>query len=413
MSKNKLNNRNFALWVAKRYLFSKKSHNAVNIISAISATGVCVGSIALVCVLSVFNGFEALIERMFSAFDPDLKITLVEGKVFNSKSKEFTEVKNLKSVISFAEVVEETALILADNRQMPATIKGVSNEFAKVTKIDSIIYDGYFSLYDGAFYRAVVGIGLATELGINSHQIDPLIIYAPKRTKKVNIVRPENSFTSASAYPAGVFVVNQPEYDNKLVIISVKLARQLFQYSSGMVTALELKISPTTDKRAAQRQIKDLLGDTYHVKNKYEQQENYFKITQIEKWVTYLILSFILLIAIFNIIGSLSMLILEKKEDIEILRSLGADNRLIKRIFMFEGWMISALGAVAGIVLGVVLVLIQQQFGILKLGENYVVDAYPVLLSGTDVLVALITVLALGFLAVRYPVHYVTKKNNL
>lgn len=402
-------NRQFPFWVAKRYLFSKKSHNAINIISGISATGVCIGTAALICVLSVFNGFESLIQNMFSAFDPDLKISLVEGKTFASNTPEIELVKKMESVVSFAEVVEETALLRFNERQMPAVVYGVSSGFSQVTHIDSIMYDGTFLLNDGAFDRTVIGIGLANKLGINAHLIDPLIIYAPKRTGKINLIRPETSFNQAHTFMSGVFVVNQPEYDDQYAIIPINLARQIFEYENNTVSNIQLNIDTDGNIKQTKSEIQKILGKKFKVQNKYEQQEDFFNITRIEKWITYLILCFILLIATFNIIGSLSMLILEKKEDIGILRSLGAEERLIKKIFLLEGWMISAFGAILGLILGITIVLIQQHFGILKLGgENYVVEAYPVVLSFTDILISFVSVLVMGILAAIYPVRYIS-----
>lgn len=412
MGANSKTNHKFALWVAKRYLFSKKSHNAINIISAISAMGVCIGTVALISVLSVFNGFEGLIQGMFSAFDPDLKISLVEGKTFNANTPEFIQVKKHGAVASYAEEIAETALLRFGDRQMPVKVLGVSDDFQKVTNIDSILYDGVFSLYDGAFERAVVGIGVANKLGINVHLIDPLVIYAPKRTEKINIVRPETSFNEESAFTSGVFLVNQPEYDDQNVLVSLSMAQKLFEYNENTVSNIQLKIKPGSNLKSVKKELQHIVGKNFKVLNKYEQQEDFFKITKIEKWITYLILCFILLIATFNIIGSLSMLILEKKEDIEILRSLGADESLIKRIFLFEGWLISALGAVVGLILGIIIILIQQHFGILKLGgDNYVVDAYPVVLKFSDILISFASVVVMGFLASVYPVKYISPAN--
>jgi len=402
----------FSFRIAKRYLFSKKSHNAINIISGISAAGVGVGAMALVCVLSVFNGFELLISDMFSAFDPDLKITLTHGKTFDVNSPELTKVKQLKTVAYFTEVVEENALLRFKEKQMPATIKGVSNDFEKMTRIDSIMYDGTFILNDGAFERAVPGVGVASILGLGAHFIDPLYIYAPKRTSKINLLRPENSFNQKGTFVSGIFSVKQLQYDDHYVIVSIKLARELFDYENTKVTSAELKLAKGVDHEKVQNQIKALLGKQYQVKNRYEQQESFFKIMKIEKWFTYLILCFILLIASFNIIGSLSMLIIDKKNDIETLRSLGANNQLIKRIFLFEGWLISIVGAISGIGLGTLLCLLQQHFGILKLGTGYVVDAYPVVTNVTDLALVFVTVLAMGFLAAYYPVRYIRTKEN-
>lgn len=400
----------FSFYIAKRYLFSKKSHNAINIISGISAAGVGVGAMALVCVLSVFNGFESLISDMFSAFDPDLKITLTQGKTFDVNSSEMSEIRKLKSVAYFTEVVEENALLRFKDKQMPATVKGVSDDFRKMTRIDSIMYDGEFVLYDGAFQRAVPGVGVASILGLGVHFIDPLLIYAPKRTAKINLLRPENSFNQVGTFVSGIFAVQQLQYDDHYVLVSISLARDLFEYEKNKVSAVEIKLADGVDQQKIQQQIKAKLGDRFQVKNRYEQQESFFKIMLIEKWITYLILCFILLIASFNIIGSLSMLIIDKKADIETLRNLGANNQLIKRIFLYEGWMISAVGAVFGIGLGTLICLLQEHFGILKLGSGYVVEAYPVVTNMLDSFLVLITVLLMGFLAAYYPVRYIKKE---
>ena len=403
----------FSFRIAKRYLFSKKSHNAINIISGISAAGVGVGAMALVCVLSVFNGFELLISDMFSSFDPDLKITLTHGKTFDVNSPEFNDLRKLKSVAYFTEVVEENALLRFKNKQMPATIKGVNEDFEKMTRIDSIMYDGKFILNDGAFERAVPGLGVASTLGLGAHFIDPLYIYAPKRTSKINLLRPETSFNQMGTFVSGIFSVKQLQYDDHYVLVSIGLARELFEYNKTTVSSVELKLAKGANHDKVQKQIQLLLGNRFQVKNRYEQQESFFKIMKIEKWITYIILCFILLIASFNIIGSLSMLIIDKKGDIETLRNLGANNQLIKRIFLFEGWLISAVGAIFGIVLGAIICLLQQYFGILKLGTGYVVDAYPVQTNVLDFVLVFVTVLAMGFLAAYYPVRYIRKQESL
>jgi ABC-type lipoprotein release transport system permease subunit len=403
----------FSFRIAKRYLFSKKSHNAINIISGISAAGVGVGAMALVCVLSVFNGFELLISDMFSSFDPDLKITLTHGKTFDVNSPEFNDLRKLKSVAYFTEVVEENALLRFKNKQMPATIKGVNEDFEKMTRIDSIMYDGKFILNDGAFERAVPGLGVASTLGLGAHFIDPLYIYAPKRTSKINLLRPETSFNQMGTFVSGIFSVKQLQYDDHYVLVSIGLARELFEYNKTTVSSVELKLAKGANHDKVQKQIQLLLGNRFQVKNRYEQQESFFKIMKIEKWITYIILCFILLIASFNIIGSLSMLIIDKKGDIETLRNLGANNQLIKRIFLFEGWLISAVGAIFGIVLGAVMCLLQEYFGILKLGTGYVVDAYPVQTNVLDFVLVFVTVLAMGFLAAYYPVRYIRKQESL
>ncbi|MCE5332289.1 MAG: FtsX-like permease family protein [Bacteroidales bacterium] len=408
---SKLRGLSFSLRIARRYLFSKKSHNAINVISGISATGVAIGTMALVVVLSVFNGFELLISDMFSAFDPDLKITLSQGKTFDLNTNEFGQVRKLKSVAVFTEVVEENALLRYKDKQMPATIKGVTDNFSRLTNIDSIMYDGTFQLYDGAFERAVPGVGVASILGLGAHFIDPLYIYAPKRTSNINLLRPEKSFNQLGAFVSGIFSVQQLQYDDHYVLVSINMARDLFEYDSTTVSSIELKLASGVDQLNVEKQIQKLLGNKYQVKNRYEQQESFFKIMKIEKWITYLILCFILLIASFNIIGSLSMLIIDKKADIQTLRSLGADNRLIQRIFLYEGWLISVVGAFSGLILGTLICLVQEHFGIVKLGSGYVVDAYPVVTNFSDSLLVFVTVLLMGFLAAWYPVRYINKTN--
>lgn len=403
----------FSFRVSRRYLFSKKSHNAINIISGISASGVAVGTMALVVVLSIFNGFDSLITTMFSNFDPDLKITLTHGKSFNDSTQAFSKIKKLRSVAYFTEVIEENALLRFKEKQMPVTIKGVSNDFEKMTRIDSIMYDGKFQLYDGAFERAVPGVGVASILGLGAHFVDPLYIYAPKRTSTINLLRPETSFNQIGTFVSGIFSVKQLQYDDHYVIVSINLARQLFEYDTHTVSAIELKLSDGVDKQKVQQQIQQIVGNQFLVKNRYEQQESFFNIMKIEKWITYLILSFILLIASFNIIGSLSMLIIDKKDDIQTLRHLGANRHMIKRIFLFEGWLISIVGAVGGIVAGTLLSLLQQYFGFLKMGSGYVVDAYPVVTKVSDILLVFITVLIMGFLAAYYPVRYIKTKQNI
>lgn len=399
----------FSLRFAWRYLISKKSHNAINIISAISSTGVAVGTMALVVVLSVFNGFESLISDMFSSFDPDLRITINEGKTFDINNNEFDKLRKSDYVAVFTEVIEENALLRFKDKQMPGVIKGVSENFKQSTHIDSIMYDGKFELFDGAFERSVTGIGVAKILGFGAYFIDPLNIYAPKRTSKINILRPEKSFNEAGTFVSGIFSVSQVQYDDHYVLVSIDLARELFEYDSTMVSSIEIKLKNGIDQINAQKKIREILGVKFDVKNRYEQQESFFKIMKVEKWITFLILCFILLIATFNIIGSLSMLIIEKKQDIDTLRNLGANNSLIKRIFLLEGWLISIVGAFAGIVIGTIISLAQQHFGLLKLGTGYVVDAYPVVTNFTDIILVFFTVLLMGMLAALYPVKYISK----
>jgi len=406
-TQQKLRGLSFSFRIARRYLFSKKSHNAINIISGISATGVAIGTMALVVVLSVFNGFESLISDMFSAFDPDLKITLVEGKTFDISGKEFAEIRKNKSVAVFTEIVQENALLRFKDKQMPATIMGVSDNFRQLTNIDSIMYDGEFILFDGAFERAVPGIGVAATLGLDPHFIDPLYIFAPKRTSRINILHPEKSFNQSGTFVSGVFTVKQLQYDDQYVLVSLGLARELFEYPATTVSAIELKIKDVDKIDDVQKELRAILGAKFKVMNRYEQQESFFNIMKIEKWITFLILSFILMIASFNIIGSLSMLIIDKSKDIETLRNLGAQPSPIKRIFLFEGWLITLVGAIAGIILGTILCLIQEHFGLFRLGDGYVAESYPIVTHISDILLVFVTVLFMGFLAAWYPTKHI------
>lgn len=400
----------FSFRIARRYLFSRKSHNAINVISGISSVGVMVGTIALVFVLSIFNGFEVLFSDLFSAFDPDLKITKNEGKIFAINTQEFEKIKTHPSVAVFTEVIEENALLKFKEKQMPALIKGVSEDFKKMTRIDSIMFDGDFVLFDGAFERAVPGTGVAAVLGLGAHFIDPLYIYAPKRTSKINLLRPENSFNQSATFVSGIFSVQQNEYDNQYVLVSLNLARELFEYEENSVSSVEIKLTGGADAEKSQKVIQQLLGKDYLVKNRYEQQESYFNIMKVEKWITFLILSFILLIASFNIIGSLSMLIIDKKDDIATLRSLGADDRLVKQIFLLEGWMISFVGTGVGVVVGTIISLLQEKVGFIKLGTGFIVENYPAVTQFSDIILVFFTVLLIGFFAAWYPVRYIVKK---
>jgi lipoprotein releasing system LolC/E family transmembrane protein len=399
----------FAWHIARRYLFSRKSHNVINIISGISAAGVTVVTAALVCVLSVFNGFENLVGTLYSAFDPDLKILPVEGKNFDINTEKFKKLFQIPEIETVSEVVEDNALLRYGDKQMPATVKGVSDNFEQMTRIDSIMYDGKYQLFDGAFHRSVVGLGVAAMLGLNPNFFEPLRLYAPKREGRVNTLRPDQSVTDVLTFPAGIFSVQQVQYDDNYVITSIALARELFEMDSTTVSSIEIKLKPDKNIDKVKKQIQKITGQQFTVKNRIEQQESFFRILKIEKWIAALILVFILLIASFNIISSLSMLIIDKKEDIQTLKNLGADNSLIQRIFMFEGWLISIAGAVIGITVGTIFCLVQQHIGVIRMGEGYMVDSYPVILHFVDVVLVFFAVVVLGFLASYYPARYAGK----
>lgn len=403
---------NLSFYIAKRYLFSKKSHNAINIISMISVCGIAIATMAMVCTLSIFNGFTKLVSDSFSIMDPDLQIIPAKGKVFDASSAVFQKIKNLPEVAVASETVEDNALVKYGERQDPVLIKGVSDQFKEMVDTKRLVTSGEFSLREGDVDFCVAGIGVAINLGLRTDNITPIEIYSPKRDIKIQLANPANAFTTAYTYPAGVFALNQAKYDDQIILVSLDLARELFRYNNE-VTSLDIKLKENVSAKDAESKIQKQLGDNFIVKNRFEQQADSFRMVNIEKWVTFLILSFILIIAVFNVVSSLSMLILDKSADIDILRNMGAENNLITRIFKIEGWLISMSGAIAGIVIGLVLCLIQQHFGILKLGQTpgaFIVDSYPVEVIFTDIIFVFITVSIIGGLIVLYPVNNLKKR---
>ncbi len=399
--------------IAWRYLVAKKRQNAINIISGISCLAVAVVTAAMICVLSVMNGFGEAIEQMFSQLDPELRITPASGKVLRLDDERVQALYAMPEIAVIAPTIEQTALVEFRGRQVPAQLKGVDTTYQQLTDIDSIIIDGNYAVWDGAFERCVMGVGLANTIGIGAHFISPVHIYAPKRVGKVNMLRPDENFHSKGIFIAGVFAVNQTQYDDTYMLISLPLAQELFEYDETQATALELKLQPGVSVKKVQKTIRATLGEEYIVLNRYEQQEDFYRIQMIEKWLTALLLVFILLIASFNIISSLSMLILDKQDDIRLLHTLGADGQMIRRIFLYEGWLISASGAVIGTLLGVVICALQQYFGLLKIGNgtSYVLSAYPVDVQLPDVLLVLVVVLMLGALAAWIPARKVKIEN--
>lgn len=399
-----------ALRFALRYLFSKKSHNAINIISIICVCGVAITSMALITTMSVFNGFQDLVSSLYSSFDPQVKIISAKGKTFDPTDSLFLTVQKNPDIAILTEVIEDNALLSYSDRQVTGRIKGVSDNFRQLTKIDSILLSGDFMLEDSIAHYTSVGVGLASQLGINTGFIRPITVYAPKRGVKVNLSNPTSAFNEDYLFISSLFSINQPQYDDQMLITSLDFARTIFEYPTE-VTALEIKLKEdvNTDRFIAATQKS--LGDKYKVLSQYEQQADSYRMMQIEKWVTFLVLSFILLIAAFNIIGSLSMLILEKKDDMTTLRNLGADRSLIMRIFLIEGWLISATGAIAGILIGILLCWLQQTFGIIKLGTSgmFIVDAYPVKVEFIDVIAVTFIVSVIGFITAWVPVRQLKK----
>lgn len=378
----------------------------------ISVCGIAIATMAMVCTLSIFNGFTKLVSDSFSIMDPDLQIIPAKGKVFDASSAIFQKIKNLPEVAVVSETVEDNALVKYGERQDPVLIKGVSDQFKEMVDTKRLVTSGEFSLREGDVDFCVAGIGVAINLGLRTDNITPIEIYSPKRDVKIQLANPANAFTTAYTYPAGVFTLNQAKYDDQIILVSLDLARELFRYNNE-VTSLDIKLKENVSANDAEAKIQKQLGDNFIVKNRFEQQADSFRMVNIEKWVTFLILSFILIIAVFNVVSSLSMLILDKSADIDILRNMGAENNLITRIFKIEGWLISMSGAIAGIVIGLVLCLIQQHFGILKLGQTpgaFIVDSYPVEVIFTDILFVFITVSIIGGLIVLYPVNNLKKR---
>lgn len=391
--------------IAWRYLFSKKGHNAINIVSGISAAAVVVVTAAMICVLSVMNGFGSLVEQMFSEFDPPLLVVPEEGQTLRTDTAPVVSLYAREDIQAVSMQLEQTALVRYKDHQLPARVLGVDTLFEATANMRNIITDGFFSVWDGAFDRATLGQGLAAQLGMNAHFTGALHLYAPQRTGRINMLRPDKSLQHEHAFIAGTFAVNQIEYDDQLILVSLPLAQRLFEYDEYTATAL--RIAPKKGQKIdkVQNEIAKVLGPGYKVLNRYEQQADFFRILRIEKWLTILLLVFILLIASFNIIGSLSMLIIDKREDIRILSDLGADEPTIRRIFLLEGWFISALGTLLGIIIGVLICLGQQHFGWLKLGtgSEYIISVYPVQVQIADILLVAAVVLALGFVAAWYP----------
>lgn len=358
------------------------------------------------------NGFNRVIEDMFSLFDPELVVKPASGKYLRLDAEEMKALEAMPEVAIFSPTIEETAMVEYKEHQTPAILKGVDANFRQSSSIDSIIYDGYYEVYDGSWERTVIGRGLAAEIGINAHFEGGVHVYAPKRTAKVNLVRPDQSLNRETMFIAGTFAVNQVEYDDHLMLVSLSAARRLFEYTEDEATAVELRLREGVRLSSAQKKIRATLGAQYEVLNRYEQKDDFFRIARIEKWLSALLLCFILLIASFNIVGSLSMLMLDKKDDIQVLSNLGATPQQIRRIFLYEGWMISALGALIGLSIGLVVCLVQEKFGLIKLGDGieYAISAYPVSVEWLDLVIVCPIILLIGFLAAWYPTRSLAKK---
>ncbi len=402
-----------SFFIAKRYLVSKKSHNLINIISSVSVIGLVVGTFALIVVLSVFNGFESVIKSLYGVFNPDFQITTLKGKTFSIDSIPQERIKAIKGLIDYSKVVEEDALFKYGDKQFIGKIKGVGENFPSLSGLDSMVVDGYFILSDAGKNYAVVGAGVAYFLDLYPGDVAELLnIYVPKRGNKssFNIA---TAFNQKAVHPAGVFSVQQ-EFDEKYVLLPLSFVRELMDYDDE-ITSLEVFTGDNADNDMVQQQLKSILGDSYIVKNRYEQNIALFKVMTSEKTAIFFILVFILVLASFNMIGSLSILIVEKKKDIAVLKSMGAGKKLIKNIFTIEGMLISFLGGLIGLILGFVVLYAQQTFGIVSLGSgngDFIIDAYPVEMKLVEFVYVFATVQMIGFLATIYPVNFLLRNFN-
>ena len=402
---------NYRFFIAWRYLFSRKSHHAINIISGISACGVAIAAMAMVCTLSVFNGFQGLVSDLFTDFDPELKIVLTQGRILSANDTAVKQLRQRKDVAALTLCLEDQALVVRDGKQIVVTVKGVDDTFSQQMNLPHLLYpemDGDVTLHADVLEYAIPGIQLAMQLGLRPDFEPSLLLYAPKRGERVNMANPIGSFNADELMSSGyVFQVKQAKYDANYVITSLDFAQRLFD-QQGRISQIELKLKPGTSMRQAKRDISKQLGDRFQVLDRYEQQEDVFRIMKIEKLIAYLFLTFILLVASFNIVGSLTMLMIDKRDDIQTLRNLGATPGDVRRVFILEGNLISLLGALLGILIGVGLCWMQQQYGLISMGRSegsFIVEAYPVLVRLWDILLVFVTVLLVSALVVWYPVR--------
>jgi len=402
---------NLPFFIAFRYLVSKKSHNIINLISGISMVGVAVGTAALIIVLSVFNGFESVVKSLFSVFDPDIEISIAEGKTFHSDQIDASKIKAIPGIISYTEVVEENALLYYKKQQYLATVKGVDSLYQLNSPIgDSLLVTGEMVLQKDDFDFAIPGYGIAYFLNIDMNAPDNFIsVYIPKRTGSITGL-PQESFNSELIRPMAIFSVQQ-DFDDKYMLVPLRFARRLLDYTDEL-TGIEIRLAKGVDATVVKEKIAALTGLEFKIRDRFEQQELLYKIMKSEKWAVFLILTFILIVASFNVVGSLTMLILDKQKDITILRSLGANDTVIKQTFFLEGMMISMIGALAGLVLGLLVCILQLKFGLVKLqgGGSFIMDVYPVKMMATDFLYVFLTIAIIGVGAAWLPVHRIGMK---
>ncbi|MBQ6878695.1 MAG: FtsX-like permease family protein [Bacteroidales bacterium] len=402
-----------APFIAKRYLFAKKSHNVINIISAISAIGMAIGTAALIIILSVYNGFDSLVRSMMSSVEPDLMITPSSGKVFVPEGEVYDWIYDQPTVKNMCGVLQEQVFISYDGQQGIAKAKGVDSIYEEETPLRDHMYDGEFSLHRGDIPLASVGTGLAHSMGINPRFLSPIEIYFPSRTRRISMTNPLSSIEAIKVWPSSIFSISN-DIDAELMILPISQMRELLEYDDE-VSAVEIRLTEEADGeelKRLQKEIGERLGPDFKVKDRFQQNESLYKMMKYEKAAIFMILIFVIIIIAFNIFGSLSMLIIEKRGDIETLRSLGAQDSLIRRIFVLEGWMISLTGLAAGLVLGTGFALLQQQFGFIKMPGHFIVQAYPVILSWTDIIITIVGVATIGYLIALLPVASFYRKER-
>lgn len=403
---------NLSFLIAKRYLISKKSHNIVNTISMISLGGIVIATAALICILSLFNGFTSLVEDTFNSFDPDLKIMPSQGKVFSKADFPILDIQNMQGVDALSESLDENALLKFSDRQRIVTFKGVSSNFDDIADVQKVVIHGEYTLGNEEVPYCLLGAGVAYELGVRPGFLSPLEIFTPRREGKVNLLNPSSAFNKENTFLSGVFSLNQANYDENMIIIPIDVARKLLDYTDE-VSSIDIKLKPGTDTKSIKNQLVDRLGEDFVIKDRFEQQDELYKMINIEKWMTFLIVFVIEAISIFNIVGSLSILIIEKKNDIGIFKSLGMQIKDILRVFFTEGMMIVFLGMISGLFLGLLICFLQMKFGFLKMGNAddmlLAYNVYPVVVKIQDILLVALTVLSVGFIAVLYPVKNLKK----
>ncbi len=397
-----------SLKIAIRYLFSKKSHTAINAVSIVSVCGVAIATMAMICTLSVYNGFEEIISSLYSEIDPHLEVRAKAGKTLDTTASEVKLLTEIQGVEAVTPVVEDNALAIYGNKQQPVVIKGVPANYSSVNNIDDALIDGETMFADSIPY-AVIGVGISNTLMVAPHFLSPIYLYAPKRKAKVNLINPSTSFNTRQVYCSGVFSISQSESDNKFVYVPIDVAKQLFDYTTE-ATLLEIKVADERNVGSIKKEAQKILGEEYVVKDRIEQKSEAFSMMAIEKWITFFMLLFVLIISAFNIIASVSMLIIDKKENIKTLHNLGGKESFITKIFFNQGVLISFIGAVIGVLLGLFLSLMQQHFGILKMGANFIVEYYPVKVIWSDVLLVMTVVVAIGVLIAWIPVKYINSK---